>query len=75
MSQDFHQQAKIIAKYLNSLMREIEHNPEISPWVVRQVLKTAKDKAEKLADDLENQDNNHQVLSNSYGSYHSRHRQ
>ncbi len=75
MSQDFHQQAKIIAKYLNSLMREIEYNPEISPWVVRQVLKTAKDKAEKLADDLENQDSNHRVLSNSYGCYHSKHRQ
>ncbi|MGD1806414.1 hypothetical protein ACP6PL_13385 [Dapis sp. BLCC M126] len=75
MSQNSHQQAKIIAKYLNTLIREIEHNPEISPWVLRQVLKTAKDKAEKLADDLENQDNNQTVLSNSYGSYHSKHGQ
>ncbi|OZH55107.1 hypothetical protein AFK68_06685 [Hydrocoleum sp. CS-953] len=75
MSQDSHQQAKIIAKYLNTLIREIEHNPEISPWVVRQVLKTAKDKAEKLADDLENQDINHKVLSNSYGCYDSKYRQ
>jgi len=75
MSQEYHQQAKIIAKYLNSLIREIEHNPEISQWVVRQVLKTAKDKAEKLADDLENKDSNHRVLSNSYSCYDSKHRQ
>ncbi|NEQ41710.1 MAG: hypothetical protein F6K40_38210 [Okeania sp. SIO3I5] len=75
MSQDYHQQAKIIAKYLNSLIREIEHNPEISQWVVRQVLKTAKDKAEKLAEDLENQDSNQKVLSNSYACYDSKYRQ
>lgn len=68
---DSHQQAKIIVKYLNTLIREIENNPNISPWVIRQVLKTTKEKAEKLADELEDEESNHRVLSTSHAFYHS----
>ena len=75
MSQDSHKQAKIIVKYLNTLIREIEQNPEISTWVVRQILKTVKDKAEELADELEDEDSNYRVLSISQGCYDSIHRQ
>ncbi|MGK7921628.1 MAG: hypothetical protein AB4080_16650 [Trichodesmium sp.] len=71
MSQDSHKQAKFIAGYLNTLIREIEQNPEISTWVVRQVLKTVKDKAEQLADELEDEEINYRVLSTSQGFYDS----
>lgn len=75
MSQDSHKQAKIIVGYLNTLIREIEQNPEISTWVVRQILKTVKDRAEQLADDLEDEESNYRVLSISQGCYDSTHRQ
>ncbi len=75
MSEDSHTQAKIIVKYLNTLIREIENNPDISPWVIRQVLKTAKEKAEILADDLEDEENNHKVLSNSHAYFNCEHKQ
>lgn len=75
MPQDSHQQAKIIVKYLNTLIREIENNPNISPWVIRQVLRTAKEKAEKLAEELEDEESNHRVLSGSHACYNSTHKQ
>lgn len=75
MSQDSYQQAKMIVKYLNTLIREIENNPDISPWVIRQVLKTAKEKADKLVDNLEDEENNHKVLSNYHASCECKYKQ
>ena len=34
---------------LEALISEIDNNPELSPWVVRLVLKSIKDKAKKMA--------------------------
>lgn len=33
---------------LEALISEIDNNPELSPWVVRLVLKSIKDKAKKM---------------------------
>ncbi len=74
MSSDCHKQAKIIVEYLDTLIREIEENPDISPWVIRQVIKAAHKKAEKLVDDLKYQESNHKTLSHSRGYYSSTHR-
>ncbi len=34
---------------LEALISEIDNNPQLSPWVVRLILKSIKDKAKKMA--------------------------
>ena len=48
MPENSTQQLNVIIKDLDSLITEIENNPRLSTWVVRQVLKSIKDKAEKM---------------------------
>lgn len=38
-----------IVNDLEALITEIDNNPELSPWVVRLILKSIKDKAKKMA--------------------------
>ena len=49
MQENSTQQLNLIIEDLDSLITEIENNPRLSTWVVRQVLKSIKDKAEKMA--------------------------
>lgn len=49
MQADTNQPLTIVIKDLNTLITELENNPRLSGWVVRQVLKSIKDKAEKMA--------------------------
>jgi len=37
---------------LEALISEIDNNPQLSPWVVRLILKSIKDKAKKMASEF-----------------------
>lgn len=51
MHKDINFPAIAIINDLEALIAEIDSNPQISPWVVRLVLKTIKDKARNMVNE------------------------
>ncbi|GET38448.1 hypothetical protein [Microseira wollei] len=49
MTTDTNMPVVAIVNDLEALISEIDNNPELSPWVVRLILKSIKDKAKKMA--------------------------
>ena len=49
MTTDTNLSTVAIINDIEALISEIDNNPELSPWVVRLVLKSIKDKAKKMA--------------------------
>ncbi|MFB2979156.1 hypothetical protein [Microseira sp. BLCC-F43] len=49
MTTDTNLSTVAIINDLEALISEIDNNPELSPWVVRLILKSIKDKAKKMA--------------------------
>lgn len=57
MSDPSYQALNLIIKDLNSLIGAIENNPRLSPWVIRQVIKSIKDKAQRMLNESEREQN------------------
>ncbi|MGE5656153.1 MAG: hypothetical protein ACM37W_06010 [Actinomycetota bacterium] len=57
MSDPSYQALNLIIKDLNSLIGAIENNPRLSPWVIRQVIKSIKDKAQRMINESEREQN------------------
>jgi hypothetical protein len=52
MTTDTNMPVVAIVNDLEALISEIDNNPELSPWVVRLILKSIKDKAKKMASEF-----------------------
>lgn len=52
MTTDTNLSTVAIINDLEALISEIDNNPELSPWVVRLILKSIKDKAKKMANEF-----------------------
>ncbi|OKH32476.1 hypothetical protein NIES2119_26215 [[Phormidium ambiguum] IAM M-71] len=71
MRKDINLPMAAVVNDIEALITEIDENPQISTWVIRLVLKSIKDKAQKMALDNSanitnlNQTSHLEVLSNS----------